>query len=148
MAASAIVAVRSALIAGLAPLGSLRGIDVSYQYRAGSESRERLWTQRARFELNPAALRAGRNYRDEVGLFDLVILVEGVGQTAEWAATRALEIGLVVEEYVADRKNNELDVVGLQTFQMKGEGALIEAFNDSGNLAELTYPIRYTARLT
>jgi len=147
--ASALVAVRSAIIDGLADHTDLRDepIEISYQYKAGSSKRERIFTTRARFTHEPASLRAGRNFRDEVGFFDLVILVEGVKQTAEWTAERALERGLVVEEFIADHKNNELEVTGLQTLTVQGEGSLTEMFNDSGHLAELVYPVRFTARL-
>lgn len=148
MSASRIVAVRSALVTGLDALSALDGVEVGFQYKAGSSARERLWTARARFTHTPASMRAGRNFRDEVGRFDVAILVEGVGKSQEWTSARALTLGLAVEEYIADRKNNELAVTGLQTLVIEGEGQLNEMFNDSGHLAELTYPVRFTARLT
>ena len=152
MASSIIVAVRSALATGLATAitanGGMTDTEVSYQWKADWQRRERVWTRNARFTHAPASLRAGRNFRDEVGTFEVAILVEGVGRTAEWSATRALEIGQVVEQFIADRKNNELAVAGLQTLIVSGEGSLTEMFNDSGTLAELAYPVKYTARLT
>lgn len=148
MPASIIVAVRSALIEGL-KLTDLADepTEISYQYLAKSSKRERIFTTRARFTHQPASLRAGRNFRDEEGRFDVVVLVEGVGKSAEWAADRAMDLALVVEEFIADRKNNELDVTGLQTLVVEGEGTVTEMFNDAGHLAEVTIPVRFTARL-
>ena len=152
MAASIVVAVRSALATGLATAiaadGGMADTEVSYHWKANWQRRERIWTRNARFTHAPASMRSGRNYRDEVGTFELAILVEGVGQNAEWSATRALTIGAVVEQWIADRKNNELAVTGLQTLTVSGDGSLLEMFNDQGTLAELNYPVRYTARLT
>lgn len=148
MSASLIVPVRKALVAGLDTQTGLEGVDKAFQWKAKWDKRERLWTQRARFNHTPASLRAGRNYRDEVGRFDLMILVEGVSKTAEWSAERALELGLVVEEYIADRKNNELGVPGMLTLVVEGDGSLTEALTDTGSIAQLIYPVRYTARLT
>lgn len=148
MSASILVAVRTALVTGLAALPALIDPEVSFQYKIKSSARERIWTQRSRFTHNPASMRAGRNFRDEVGRFDVVVFVEGVGKSQEWTSTRALALGLAVEEYIADRKNNELAVTGLQTLIVEGEGTLNEMFNDAGHLAEVTYPIKFTARLT
>ena len=152
MAASIIVAVRSALVTGLATAiaadGGMADVEVSFQWKADWQRRERIWTRNARFTHAPASMRSGRNFRSEVGMFEVAILVEGIGRNAEWSATRALVIGQVVEQYIADRKNNELAVAGLQTLTVSGDGSLTEMFNDQGTLAELSYPIQYTARLT
>lgn len=148
MAGSIIVGVRSALVAVLAADAGLAGVSVSFQWLPNAKARERVWTRSATFTHQTAGLRAGRNYRDEVGRFDLAVLVEGVGKSAEWTSTRALALGLVCEQVIADRKNNELAVTGLQTLEVSGDGSLTEAFADASHLAELSLPIRYTARLT
>lgn len=152
MAGSIIVAVRSALATGLAAAiaanGTMADAEASFQWKADWQRREKIWTRNARFVQAPAAMRAGRNFRSEIGSFEIAILVEGVGRTAEWSAQRAINIGTVVEQYIADRKSNELAVSGLQTLTVSGDGSLTEMFNDRGTLAELSYPIRYTARLT
>lgn len=149
MAGSIMVAVRKAIIAGLADLPGLADVDVSYQWgRLDEQPRERIYTNRAVFNHSPAALRAGRNYRNESGSFDLVVVVAGIGLEAEETGERALELGALAEEWIADRKSDQLGVPGLITLQVAGQGALNEMFNDSGTLAEVTYPVAYTARLT
>lgn len=150
MAGSLIVAVRSALIGVIGDDYRFPDdeVEVSFQYKGGSSARHRVYTQRARFTHASAALKAGRNFRDETGRFELVVLIEGVGLSQEDTSTAALEYGVALEEIVADHKNNELGVDGLQTLVVDGDGDLNEMFNDAGHLAILTYPIRYTARLT
>lgn len=148
MAASPIVAVRSAVIAGLAALPSLSDVEVSFGWRGGSSARERVYTERARFTEEPAALRSGRNYRNETGLFDLVVWVEGPNQDAETVADRANDLREICEDWISDRKNNELAITGLQSLQVAGDGTADEAFADSGSLAQVRIPVKYTARIT
>lgn len=148
MAGTILSSVRSALITGLDAQAGLDGVLVTYAYKQDRRQRECIWTQNARLNHVPASLRSGRNYRDEVGLFDIAVLVEGVAKTQEWTSDRACDLGLIVEEYIADRKNNELAVAGLQTLQIAGDGELQEMFNDAGHMTVLALPVRYTARLT
>lgn len=151
MAGSIIVAVRKAVIADLVTLtgtgGLLAGVDVKYCWKAGDREREQLWTQRGRGDTPAASMRSGRNFRQETGRFEVVIRVESVGGTPEDADTRALALGLVVEERVADRKNNEYGVTGLQWIKADG-WELNNASADSGSLSELVYDVTYHARLT
>lgn len=144
MGATVIVAVRKALVAAVADLGAFDDVDVMYAF-AGTTSREFAYTRKATFEHEPASLRAGRNFRKEAGEFEFVIWVESVGGTPEDANDRALELGLPVEEWVADHKNG---VGGAQTLLINGAGSLDEAVGDQASFAELVYPIAYTARLT
>ena len=147
MPGTCLVSSRSALIDALAAEDDLKDAEVTFQFKAGSSKRERIFTTHARATHTPAALKAGRNFRNEVGRFDLVILVERVGKSAESASDRAADLGLVVEEFIADHKNNELSVTGMQTLQVEGDVSLTEMFGDSGNLAELVIPVKFTARL-
>lgn len=151
MSSSRIQLVRSAVTNGLKALAvtgqPLDGVLVSYAWKVNAQDRERIFTNRARGETPPAALRSGRNFRAETGRFDLVVRVESVGGSPEDADTRALALGLVVEEYLADRKSNGLGVSGLQTLVVEGWD-LLNAMSDNGSLTELTYHVRYTARLT
>lgn len=147
MAGSRIVAVRSALITGLDALSALDGVDVIYAWKFDQElPRERIFTGRARATHTPASLKAGRTFRNERMTFDLIVRVEKVDGTAEEADTRALVIGAVVEEYVADNKTG-LGVSGLNWITVSGM-ELNNLSNDRGNLTELTYSITYDARLT
>lgn len=146
MAASKVVAVRSALVAALALEGDLIDVDVSYAWTFGSQSRERIFTGRARATHDSASLKAGRDFRNERMTFDLTVLVEGVGLNPEETDERAMALGLVVEEYVADNKGG-LGVDGVNWIRVAGM-ELQNMSNDRGSLSELTYAITYDARLT
>lgn len=145
-----IVAVRQGLVEALDDLASLNGVQCSYAYKRGKEPRESVWTVDGVFNHVPASLRAGKTFRDEDATFGLRILVRGVSKPQEWTSARAVEIGAVVEDFVAIHGNwlNGALGVTVQTMTVEGAGELVEAFNDNGTLAELTLPIRYTARLT
>lgn len=151
--------VRSAVVSGLtthyASLADFNGTtaperktEVTYAYpHGGPSATERVFTARARADTPPAALRSGRNHRDESGVFDLIVLVAYVGGSAEQADDRAFDIGEVAEEWLADRKSNELGVPGLQTLVVEGWESN-NLGNDRGHMTELTYRVRWTARLT
>lgn len=148
---SILVAVRSAIIDGLSNdadlTDDLADVLVEFQWSRG-DTRERIFTRNARATHAPAAMRSGRNVRDEVGTFEVVVLVIGPSMDAEESAQRALDLGAVLEDWIAERKNNELGVVGMQTLQVAGDLTLAEMFNENGTLAEFAIPVRYTARLT
>lgn len=158
MAGSISVAVRLAVVDGLAErLGALsdfngttrgeRRLECEFGYDRRSQAAERVFTANASWLTPPASLRAGRNYRDEVGEFDLVVSVEGIGMSPADVAARVDAVGEVIEDWLADRKGNQLGVTGLQTLTVpRGEDA--EAGNDRGNIAMRTYRVEYTARLT
>ncbi len=144
MGATVIVAVRRALVAAVASLDAFQGVPVMFTYKA-TEQREFAYTRAARFTHNPAGMKSGRNFRNEEGRFEFVIWVESVGDSPEDAALRALDLGLVFEEYVADHKQG---IGGAYTLTVDGDGTLAEAVLDSSSLAELVYPVKYNARLT
>jgi hypothetical protein len=155
MASTQIVQVRSTLITALAALSAYTTPDakghkplVSLGYPLGAKDREKVFTARARFTHAPASLKAGRTFRNETGFFDVVISVEGVGESQETTSTRAVTLGTALEEYVADNRTLAGAVTGLNWLVIDGDGQLVEMFNDRGTLAELTYPLKYDARLT
>lgn len=147
---SRIVAVRAAVVGALSPIVTatpgMNEVSVSYQYVSRTEHREQVWTRNGRFAVASASMRAGRNARTETGRFEVVVLVEGVAETAEWTSDRAVEIGEVVETWISDHKNDSLGIE-ISTLTIDGEGTIKEMFNDAGTLCELTYPIKYTARI-
>ena len=158
MAGSRVVAVKRAVIDGLESALAAdqafngdalpeRRVEVSYGYDRASTATERVFTTRSRADTPPAAMRAGRNFRDEAGTFNLVVLVSFIGGSVEDAEDRAVEVGEFIEEWLADRKQNELGVDGLQTLLVTAWD-LVALGNDNGHLAELTYTVRWTARLT
>lgn len=146
---SLLVDVRSLVIAGLSDLPEFAGVETTFGYRVGSKRRERCWTQNSRFSHSPAGLRAVKTHRNESASFELVVLVEGVGMTVEEASTRAMLLGHAAEDWVATKSSWEGAIDGLKWVLVEGDGGvLLEAVNDKGSLAELTYPITYEARLT
>ncbi len=158
MASSSIgIPVRKAVTDGLAEhLGSLSGFNgtaaaekqtvVSFGYDFGNMHREHVFTGRSRADTPPAALRSGRNTRNETGHFDLTVMVRSVAGDAYDAETRAEAIGAAVEDWLADRKSNELGVPGLLSLVVESwEADYAKA--DNGTAAIRTYDIRWTARL-
>ncbi len=151
---SALVAVRTGLITALATLTGtgedLENVSVSYAYPRGPEKRETIYTSGGKFNHSSASLRATKTFRNEVGTFDVRVLVRGISLAQETTSARAIELGVVVEDFVATHVNwtNSALGVAIQTLTVDGDGELVEAFNDKGTLAELSIPIRYSARLT
>lgn len=145
MSGTMIVAARQALIDAMDPLAAFAEVECRLSWHAGSEAAERLYTARSKFAQKPASLRAGRTMRNEVGTFMAVIHVEGVGEDQETTSARAVALGLVLEEWVADHRST---VAGLNWLEIRGDGELVEMLNDLGTLAVLAYPIAYDARLT
>lgn len=149
---------RKAVIDGLTShLGSLadfngttateRYVEVSYGYPFGSTSTEQVYTGRSRADTPPAALRSGRNHRNESGVFDLTVVVRYIGGDPYDADLRAAAIGGACEDYLAARKSNELGVDGLSSLVVDSWDADYAGI-DGGTASLLTYKVRWTARLT
>ena len=147
---SALVAVRTGLVTALDALTSLNNVQVTYAYPRGPEKRECIYTYGGKFNHSSASLRATKTYRNEVGTFDVRVLVRGISLAQETTSARAIALGVIVEDFVATHANwsNSALGVAIQTMTIDGDGELLEAFNDKGTLAELSIPVRYTARLT
>lgn len=144
---SIVVDVRKAIVTGLKARAGLSGVQVTYGWPGGDTAeRERIFTNNPRATHDPAALKAGRNFREEQMEFDIVLQVEGVGLSPEETDDRAITLGAEVEEYVADNKNS-LGVAGLNWIVM-ARMELTNLYNDRGSLTEITYAVRYQARLT
>lgn len=140
-----IVATRLAVLDALRPLAAFEDVDVRLSWDSGSEARERVYTARSRFTQKPASMRAGRTHRNEAGIFQVVIRVEGVGDDQETTSARAVELGTEVEDWIAENRST---VAGLNWLEVRGDGELAEMFNDAGTLAVLVYTVTYDARLT
>ena len=149
MASSVLVAVRKAVIEGIGAAVNNPKVHVSYGYEGFKDDkrREQIYTNRASATHDPASLKAGRNFREERMDFDIVVLILGVAISTEETDERALELGQIVEEFIADRKSNQLGVAGLQWIRMS-RMELNNAFNANGTITELTYTVSYYARLT
>ena len=150
MAGSVVVAVRKALVAGIRTAVNDPKVHVSYGWEGGDESsrREQIFTDRPRATHDPAALKPGRNFREEDMELDLVVRVAGVGKSPEQTDERAIALGLLVEEFIADRKAGEtLNVDGLIWLRVS-RMELNNRYAPNGSLSEITYTLRYHARLT
>jgi len=150
MASTIVVALRRAVVDGLSGLlpdyGDRQAL-VTYAWDPEARDSLQVFTMRPRGDHSPAALRAGRNHRNEEASFQVVIHVEVAGADVEEADNRALEIGQVVEEFIADHKSNELAIPGLNwitvsSWEMNGGPA------DRSAISQLIYTVSYNARLT
>lgn len=156
--ASAAPKVRKAVIDGLrtylAGLADFNGatkpeddVEVRYGYQNGWKAAEKVYLGRARADTPPAALRTGRNIRNESGTFDLIVFVDSKpGADPEEAEARAFAISGACEDWLSLRKSNELGVAGLQSLLVKGwDSDLGPSDSSSGALVRLT--VAWTARL-
>lgn len=124
-----------------------RDLEVSYGYSFTSRAAEKLYTGRSQAETPPAAMRPGRNHRDETGTFQLNIHVQFVGGDAYEADQRVDGIADEVETWIADRKSNELGIDGLLTLRVESWDADYAGI-DGGTASTRTITVRWTARLT
>lgn len=146
MAGSVGVAVRAAVVDGLADVLTLDG-EVSYGFTFQPGLLEQVYTGRSSGETPPASLRSGRNYRDEQGTFDLNILVRVPGGSLLEADERCDEIASVVEEWIADRKSNQLGVSGLNYLLVtRWDADYVQI--DAGMCSIRTLTVAWRARLT
>lgn len=147
MAGTLIVAVRSALTDALAALPEFEAARVDMTWSPKPQVREQVFTTDARFTHETAGLKSGRNFRNETGTFELDVLVEGVDQSMTDTTARAVELGVVAEEWIADHKNS-LGVSGVNWIIISGDGRLLEMYEDRATKALLGYTVTYNARLT
>lgn len=147
MAGTLIVAVRKAVTDEIAALPELADARVDMTWNAKAQQREQVFTTAAKFNHQPAAMRGSRNFRNEQGEFELVVLVTGVDQDMTTTATRAVELGTAIEEWVADHKS-DIGVDGLNWILVSGDGGLLELYDDRSTKAILSYSVTYEARLT
>lgn len=152
MAGTLIVAVRRALMVGVAGLPEFFEDDVmvSEKWPLGEKQAEMVYTvDPTNFAHAPASQKAGRTFRNEVGTFNVEIRIEGIDMSPEDTADRAVALGTAFEDFVADNRHgfNE-DIPGLNWLVVDGDGELVELWNEHGSLAVLRYPIKYDARLT
>jgi len=156
MAGSLITSVRRAITEGfrthLSALPAFNAsagegeVVVEYAYTFEAPSAQRVYTGRAQADTPPAALRAGRNHRNETGTFEVNILVQLAGSSPEEADLRVDAIGTQFEEWVADRKSNELGIGLTSLYVVSWIGDYFGV--DGGSGAIRTYTVRWNARLT
>lgn len=148
MPSSVVVAAKAGLVTLLEAHASLADVQVSYGWPGDDQAEaEVIFTADARtVEHAPSGLKSGRTHYREKAQFDVIVLVVGVGSTAEEVETRALDLVEVVAQVVADNRTLG-GVSGVQA--AKGTGwTLGTRYNDRGSLAEVRYTVEYDARLT
>lgn len=154
MAGSLVTVVRRAVTDGfgahLAALPSFNTAEqevlVEYAYTFGTQAAQRVYTGRAQADTPPAAIRSGRNVRHEDGTFEVNVSVQLPGCTPEEADLRVDAIGTELEEWLADRKSDQLGI-GLTSLYV--ESWIGDYFGiDGGAGAIRTYTVRWNARLT
>jgi hypothetical protein len=124
-----------------------QNVEVSYGFTFGSNRAEKVYLGRTLGTTPPAALRTGRNVRQEAGQFELTVLVKLAGMGAEATEARLFAIGAEIEDWASLHKSGEdLGVTGLQTLVV-GSWTSDYAGIEGGTGALLTYTIRWTARL-
>jgi hypothetical protein len=151
MAGTLIVAVRRALMVGVAGLPEFFEDDVmvSEKWPLGEKQAEMVYTvDPTNFAHTPASLKSGRTFRNEVGTFNVEIRIEGIDMSPEDTADRAVALGTAFEEFVADNQTLFGQIEGLNWVVVDGDGELVELFNEHGSLTAIRYPIKYDARLT
>jgi hypothetical protein len=150
---SIVLEVRQAVVDGIKTALNDESVSVTYGWQGSSDDarREQVFTNNARAEHEPAGLKTGRNFRNETMTFDIVVLAVGPAAKPEEVDARALDIGQVVEEFIADHKGNELGIFGLKWLfmtDMSLVNRIGQAADGDGSATELTYTVRYSARLT
>lgn len=129
-------------------------VEVSYGFRFDSSAAQRVFTGNVRADTPSASMRAGRNYRDESGEFDLRVWIRAPDGNVEDSETRAFALGTEVEEWVSDHKNaDDLAAAGVEVpvgfiWMTVAGWESNSGPDDSGAGTLLVYRIAWTARLT
>lgn len=148
MGRSIVVEVRKAVIEGIKDALNDPSMSVTYGWQGSDdERREQIYTNRPRATHDPASLKAGRNFRNERMEFDIVLLVIDPTKAPEDVDTRVVEIGQVVEEFLADHKSNELEIDGLNWIRATSF-EIENRVMPTGSLTIAQWGVVYDARLT
>lgn len=149
MPRSIVVEVRKAVIEGISEALGDPSIACTYGWRGSADDRRRheIYTNRPRAAHEPAALKAGRNFRNEQMDFDLVYIGQEPAKTPEQLDELMMHTGQVIEEFLADHKSNELEVPGLTALWVTAF-ELENQLMATGSRSVAQWTVRYTARLT
>lgn len=148
MSRSVIVDVRKAVVAGVTTAVDDKHVSVSYGYKGSDETKRRkeIYTNRPRASHEPAVLRAGHTVRTETMDFDVCILVMDPSKGPADVDEVVMDLGEIVEMWVAQSKGGNLGITGLKWLIVVGleiENRLMKT--GSATLAQ--YTLRYEARL-
>lgn len=153
MAKSIIVDVRRAVVSGLRDALDAAGFEsvgCTYGWEGGDDTarRDQIFTDRAIATHEPASIKSGPTFRNERMEFRLVVLTLGVGQKPEETDDHAIELGQIVEEFVAaNRQGKAFGIDGLNWIIVSAM-ELNNRYASEGSMSEITYTLTYDARLT
>lgn len=148
MTGSIAVPLRKAVIAGLVDVLPDH-VQTTYAYQHDARDRCQVFTMRSRATTDPAALKSGRNYRNERLSFQIVVHVELPGGSQEDADTECHDLRTTVEEWLADHKSGEaLSVAGLNWLRQESWEELGAGNTDTGHLCAIGITVLADARLT
>lgn len=122
-------------------------VEVRRTWSSNWQAAEKVYLGRTRATTPPAAMRTGRNLRNESGDFELNVYVNKPGLDGSEAEDRAFEIAAECEDWLSLRKSNELGVTGLQTLTVTGWASDTGMETDAGSGAVVTLTVSWTARL-
>jgi len=137
---------KKAVLDLLAAQPDMEGVQVSYGWPGRTARREVLYAGHADWntELLTFAPAGGRNQRKEEGTAEFHIYVRKPGGDYEAAEARAVEIGAVLEEFLAGNPLSGVD--GLKLGQVEG-GSLISAPTDDEIEVVLSYRVGFLSTL-
>lgn len=145
MAGSTIVAVKQSLVTDLKAIGGMADVSISYAHPGERGGKEIVYCGNVRSgEHDPVALRAGRRLREENYDLDVHVIVSGTKLTEDGSETRALVLGKLIEEHVAD--NPKLNTVNV-AFAVVSAIELETLSTSNGPLTQLTLTVSVKARL-
>lgn len=146
MAGTNAVAAKQALVAKLAALPGLSGVQVAYSWPGSRAERECVHGGKVTFDQNPAAYRGGgRQPRNEDVTVLIHVVVHKPGATVEDTDTRAVEIGTVIEDAVAADPTLS-GATNLKIARIDG-GELDHEFDDDSAASVLDYRFILRSRL-
>lgn len=96
-------------------------------------------------DIEPTALRAGRRKRDEDYTIYIFVEVTGTGRDVAKSEDRAIELGILVEEMLADDTTVQ-GSVGTGWAIISGE-RLVTVTNSDGHRTQLRYEVSVKSRL-
>lgn len=137
--------VRSWLFAEIGSNPSFSNWDTLYAWSPAVQSKRMIFTAGGSGEIPPAAMRSGRNYRDEQTTVQVIF--HCVGKDAGTADAEAVAAGEVFEEWLSDNPTPSASVPGLNWIRLDSY-RLEGGHTDGGYAASLQYTLRYQARNT
>lgn len=142
-----VVAFKAALIDMVDALEALDGVQVGYHEEVGATARkERVWLGRCEGYIDPAAIRAGRQTRNEDFELDIRFRVTGASPKPEENEIRMAELVAAVESAIADDARMGGVVDGLISVTAAGY-ELETVLNGKQPLTDATLRVRAKARL-